>query len=131
MRGDVHVRFGGRAEETDHADEAGTAPRPDPYTYIRTWEGWAYLAVVLDVHTRRIVGWQLASHMRQSLVSDAFEMALSARLEHADGLVAHSDNGAQGGFKGSSQHRLPEPSVAVRRALLPAFSSRESCAVDC
>lgn len=46
-----------------------TADRPDAvwlsdFTYIRTWEGWSYLAVVLDVHTRRIVGWQLASHMR-------------------------------------------------------------------
>jgi len=77
-----------------------TASRPDElwladFTYIRTWEGWAYLAVVLDVHTRRIVGWQLAPHMRQSLVSDAFEMALSARFEHEDGLIAHSDNGSQ------------------------------------
>ena len=45
-----------------------TANRPDAvwlsdFTYIRTWEGWSYLAIVLDVHTRRIVGWQLASHM--------------------------------------------------------------------
>ena len=86
-----------------------TASRPDQlwladFTYVRTWQGWAYLAVVLDVHTRRIVGWQLAPHMRQSLVSDAFEMALHARREHAGGLVAHSDNGAQGEFKRSSQH---------------------------
>jgi putative transposase len=77
-----------------------SATRPDQlwladFTYIRTWEGWSYLAVVLDVHTRRIVGWQLASHMRQSLVSDAFEMALCARLEHEEGLIAHSDNGSQ------------------------------------
>ena len=77
-----------------------TASRPDQlwladFTCVRTWQGWAYLAVVLDVHTRRIVGWQLAPHMRQSLVSDAFEMALHARREHAGGLVAHSDNGAQ------------------------------------
>ena len=77
-----------------------TASRPDElwladFTYIRTWEGWAYLAVVLDVYTRRIVGWQLAPHMRQSLVTDAFEMALAARTEHEDGLIAHSDNGSQ------------------------------------
>jgi putative transposase len=77
-----------------------TAHRPDAvwlsdFTYIRTWEGWSYLAVVLDVHTRRIVGWQLASHMRQSLVTDALEMAIAARQEHEDGLVAHSDNGSQ------------------------------------
>ena len=77
-----------------------TATRPDAlwladFTYIRTWGGWAYLAVVLDVFTRRIVGWQLAPHMRQSLVTDAFEMALAARQEHEEGLVAHSDNGSQ------------------------------------
>lgn len=77
-----------------------TADRPDAvwlsdFTYIRTWEGWAYLAIVLDVHTRRIVGWQLASHMRQALVTDALEMAKAARLEHPDGLIAHSDNGSQ------------------------------------
>lgn len=77
-----------------------TASRPDElwladFTYIRTWEGWAHLAVVLDVYTRRIVGWQLAPHMRQSLVTDAFEMALAARQEHDGTLVAHSDNGSQ------------------------------------
>ena len=77
-----------------------TANRPDKlwhadFTYIRTWEGWAYLAVVLDVFTRRIVGWQLAPHMRQSLVTDAFEMALASRQEHEDRLIAHSDNGSQ------------------------------------
>jgi putative transposase len=77
-----------------------TADRPDAvwlsdFTYIRTWEGWSYLAVVLDVYTRRIVGWQLASHMRISLVTDALDMADASRLHHADGLIAHSDNGSQ------------------------------------
>jgi len=78
-----------------------SADRPDKlwlsdFTYIRTWQGWSYLAVVLDVHTRRIVGWQLANHMRQSLVSDAFEMALASRQEYEEGtMIAHSDNGSQ------------------------------------
>ncbi len=54
------------------------------------WEGWSYLAVILDVHTRRIVGWQLASHMRQSLVSDALEMAIASRKERGQETVAHS-----------------------------------------
>jgi putative transposase len=77
-----------------------TATRPDElwladFTYVRTWEGWSYLAVVLDVYTWRIVGWQLAPHMRQSLVTDAFEMALAARTEHDGTLIAHSDNGSQ------------------------------------
>lgn len=78
-----------------------SADRPDKlwladFTYIRTGEGWSYLAVVLDVHTRRIVGWKLASHMRQSLVSDAFEMALAGRQKYENRtMIAHSDNGAQ------------------------------------
>jgi putative transposase len=78
-----------------------TASRPDElwladFTYIRTQEGWSYLAIVLDVYTRRIVGWKLARHMRQSLVSAAFEMALAGRQEHENGgTIAHSDNGAQ------------------------------------
>ncbi|MBN1461419.1 MAG: IS3 family transposase [Armatimonadetes bacterium] len=77
-----------------------SADRPDSvwlsdFTYIRTWEGWSYLAVVLDVHTRRIVGWQLASHMRQSLVSDALEIAIASRKERDQETVAHSDNRSQ------------------------------------
>lgn len=77
-----------------------SATRPDQvwladFTYIRTSQGWSYLSIVLDVFTRRIVGWQLASHMRQSLVSDALEMAKTSRLEHPDGLIAHSDHGSQ------------------------------------
>lgn len=71
-----------------------TADRPDAvwlsdFTYIRTWEGWSYLAIVLDIHTRRIVGWQVTSHMRQSLVTDAFEMANASRIRHEGGLIAH------------------------------------------
>jgi putative transposase len=86
---------------TDLVRRNFTAERPDQlwvadFTYIRTWEGWSYLAVVLDVHNRRIVGWQLANHMKQSLVSDAFEMALANRQEYEQGgIIAHSDNGAQ------------------------------------
>jgi len=75
---------------TDLVQRNFSAERPDQlwvadFTYIRTWQGWSYLAVVLDVHTRRIVGWKLANHMRQSLVSDAFEMALVNRQEHRQG----------------------------------------------
>jgi transposase InsO family protein len=48
-------------------------------TYIATWEGWAYLATVIDLATRRIVGWALAEHMRTELVTDALEMAFTQR----------------------------------------------------
>ncbi|MGD0379712.1 MAG: IS3 family transposase [Acidimicrobiales bacterium] len=48
-------------------------------TYIATWEGWAYLATVIDLSSRRVVGWALAEHMRTELVSDALTMALATR----------------------------------------------------
>ena len=104
-----------------------TADRPDAvwladFTYIRTWEGWAYLAVVLDVHTRRIVGWQLTPHMRQSLVSDALEMALAARREHEGGLVAHSDNG--------SQYTSYEYTERLKRAGIAPSRGRTGTALD-
>lgn len=64
-------------------------------TYVSTWQGWLYVAFVLDVHSRMIVGWQLANHLRTDLVLDALEMALWRRdLTHGD-LIHHSDRGAQ------------------------------------
>ena len=63
-------------------------------TYLRTSEGWLYLATVIDLTTRMVVGWQLADHMRTSLVIDALEMACqSGRV--AGNAVGHSDKGAQ------------------------------------
>jgi len=63
-------------------------------TYIRTWEGWLYLASVMDCYSRRIVGWALADHLRAELVTDALEMAVQRRRPDA-GLVHHSDQGSQ------------------------------------
>jgi len=63
-------------------------------TYVRTWEGWAYLATVIDLASRRVVGWAMADHMEASLVCDAMEMALAARRP-APGLLFHSDRGSQ------------------------------------
>jgi putative transposase len=63
-------------------------------TYIRTWEGWLYLASVMDLYSRRIVGWALAEHLRAELVVDALEMAV-ARRRPDPGLVHHSDQGSQ------------------------------------
>lgn len=63
-------------------------------TYIPTDEGWLYLAGVIDLCSRKIVGWSMADHMETSLVSDALKMAL-ARRSPADGLLHHSDRGAQ------------------------------------
>ena len=63
-------------------------------TYIATWEGWAYLATVIDLASRKIVGWALGDHMRTELVSDALQMALQNRGP-ADGVIFHSDRGCQ------------------------------------
>jgi putative transposase len=71
-------------------------------TYIPTWAGFLYLAVVLDAFSRRIVGWAMANHLKSRLVLDALEMAL--RQRRPDGVIHHSDQGSQLGFKWSSQH---------------------------
>ena len=63
-------------------------------TYLRTGEGWLYLATVIDLATRMVTGWQLATHMRTSLVTDALAMALT-HGHAAPGAVFHSDRGAQ------------------------------------
>ena len=71
--------------------------------YLRTGQGWLYLATVIDLTTRMVVGWQLAEHMRTSLVVDAMQMAIDAGRVNHDAIF-HSDRGTQGGFNWSSQH---------------------------
>ena len=85
---------------TDLVGRRFQASRPDElwlcdFTYVRTWQGWAYLAIVLDVYSRRICGWQLASHMQDRLVDDALQMAVAGRKRPGEPLVAHTDNGSQ------------------------------------
>jgi putative transposase len=63
-------------------------------TYLRTGEGWLYLAAVQDSYSRQIVGWSMATHMRTTLVVDALQMAL-ARRRPGPGLIHHSDQGSQ------------------------------------
>lgn len=63
-------------------------------TYLRTWEGWLYLAAVQDTYSRRIVGWSMAEHMRFDLVVDALQMAVHRRRPEP-GLIHHSDQGGQ------------------------------------
>ena len=62
-------------------------------TYVRTWEGWLYLATVIDLESRRVVGFAVADHMRASLVCDALEMAITQRRP-APGLIFHADRGS-------------------------------------
>jgi transposase InsO family protein len=63
-------------------------------TYIGTWEGWLYLATVIDIATRRVVGYAMADHLRTELVEDALANALTARSP-APGVIFHSDRGCQ------------------------------------
>ena len=78
-----------------------SAQRPDrlwvaDFTYLRCWEGVVFFSFVIDVFSRRVVGWQFASHMRTDLVLDALRMALTRRAAGADvDLVHHSDAGSQ------------------------------------
>lgn len=67
-------------------------------TYLRTGEGWLYLATVIDLCSRKVVGWQLADHMRTSLIVDALDMAVDSghvQNGHKRGVVFHSDRGSQ------------------------------------
>jgi len=66
-------------------------------TYVMTWEGWAYLATVIDLASRRVVGWALADHMRTELVEEALQMAFTTRRP-APGVIFHSDRGCQGQY---------------------------------
>ena len=78
-----------------------TAEAPDrlwvgDFTYLRCWEGKAYFSFIIDVFSRKVVGWQFASHMRTDLVLDALRMALGTRDLGADvALVQHTDHGSQ------------------------------------
>jgi transposase InsO family protein len=85
----------------DHVNRQFKADRPNQlwvsdFTYVSTWQGWLYVAFVIDVYARRIVGWRVSTSMTTDFVLDALEQALYARRPIADGtLVHHSDRGAQ------------------------------------
>lgn len=77
-----------------------TAPAPDvlwvgDITYVRTWEGWLYLATVIDVFSRRVIGWAVADHMHAALVCDALRMAVATRGGTVTDVIFHSDHGSQ------------------------------------
>ena len=72
---------------------------------MSTWQGPVYLAFVLDLFSRRVVGWSMRTDLKTELVLDALNMAIDNRRPSV-GLVHHSDQGSQIGFKGSLQHRL-------------------------
>ena len=85
----------------DRVNRVFNAERPNQlwvsdFTYVSTWQGWLYVAFVIDVFARRIVGWRVSSTMRTDFVLDALEQALYDRQpERSDALVHHSDRGSQ------------------------------------
>jgi len=95
----THAGEGGRP--ADLVDRQFVATRPNQlwvsdFTYVATWGGFVYVAFVIDVFARRIVGWRVSASMRTDFVLDALEQAIYARGHHAlTGLVHHSDQGGQ------------------------------------
>ena len=85
----------------DRVNRQFRAERPNQlwisdFTYVSTWQGWLYVAFVIDVFARRIVGWRVSSSMRTDFVLDALEQALYARRTERDSsLIHHSDRGSQ------------------------------------
>ena len=92
---------GGSARPADLVDRQFVATRPNQlwvsdFTYVATWNGFVYVAFVIDVFARRIVGWRVSASMRTDFVLDALEHAIYARGHDAlAGLVHHSDQGVQ------------------------------------
>jgi putative transposase len=82
-------------------------------TYIPTWQGWSYLATVIDCYTKAVIGWALADHLRADLVCDALDMA-ARNHQLADGVIFHSDRGCQ---YTSGQFAEKARSLNVRRSV--------------
>jgi transposase InsO family protein len=111
-------------------------PAPDmtwcgDLTYLRTGEGWLFLATVIDLFSRRVIGWSAAGHMRSELVADALEMAVATRGGKVRGVVFHTDRGSQPGFKGLSQRCCVRQSVGAHRGPRRVSSSRGSFVAGC
>jgi transposase InsO family protein len=119
LHGIVGVHKPAKVRTTIPAEDAPPLPdligrrfnpgRPDvawvgDITYIPTGEGWLYLASVLDLGSRRLLGYSMADHMRTELVAAALAMAAGARGGATAGIIFHGDRGSQGEFGWSSQH---------------------------
>ena len=107
-----------RAESTSHAKAPNQVWLSD-ITYPWTREGWLYVCAVLDLFTRRIVGWAIAEHMTRQLVLDALQMAHATRKPGA-GLIFHSDRGSQ---YASAEVRK----WLIQKAMLQSMSSTGNC----
>ena len=105
-------------------NRAFTAQAPDmvyvgDITYLPTGEGWLYLAVVLDLCSRAVVGWAMAHHMRAELVNQALAMAICQR-QPAAGLIMHTDRGSQYGADSYRQ-------LLTQHGIQPSMSRKGNC----
>lgn len=95
------VPGGPEGRPSDKLERCFTAPAPNrrwvaDITYVMTFSGWVYTSFIMDLYSRRIVGWQVADNLRTDLALDALEMAMWARQnDDLSGLVHHSDRGVQ------------------------------------
>jgi putative transposase len=101
-----------------------TVQKPDTVyvgdiTYVPTGEGWLYLAVVLDLCSRAVVGWSMANHMRAELVNHALRMAICQR-QPAAGLIMHTDRGSQYGADSYRQ-------LLTQHGVQPSMSRKGNC----
>ena len=108
----------------DQLQRAFIVPKPDrvyvgDITYLSTGEGWLYLAVVLDLYSRAVVGWSMADHMRAELVTQALAMALGQRRPVA-GLIMHTDRGSQ--YSADSYRQL-----LTQHGIQPSMSRKGNC----
>jgi putative transposase len=104
----------------NHLQQDFTASRPNQkwtsdITFVPTEEGWLYLAVVMDLYSRRIVGWSMQEHLRWELSGQALEMAVRCRRPRSADLLHHSDRGIQyacGGYRKMLQEAGIKPSMS-------------------
>jgi len=109
----------------NHLNRQFTVEHPDQVwvgdiTYLPTTEGWCYLAVWMDLFSRRIIGWTLAEHLQTELVLEALQRAFGHRLPHPEGLLVHSDQGGQ-----YTSHTYRQ--VLSARGLSCSMSRRGNC----
>jgi putative transposase len=120
----------------DLVDRQFSADKPNQLwvadiTYVPTWMGFLYLAVVLDVWSRKIVGWAMASHLRTSLVTAALDMAITQRsptnvIHHSDQGCQYTSSSASGVAKPASGHRWAQSATAMTKPCARASSPRSS-----
>ena len=95
-------------------------------SYLWTAAGWLYLAVIIDLYSRRVIGWAVSDRLKRDLPIKALKRAIALR-QPPPGVIHHSDRGSQGGFNRSSQHVQFDWPASTGPELRREFSIRGSC----